>query len=364
MSRNFSTSLNHGRLVLAALMVSLCWAPQTQAQDASKTPGKPKKAKLFDSDQTMEVRLSAPWNDIVRNKKNQNPYPARIEFSDSLGQSHSIPLTVQRRGLTRQTVCKFPPVKLRFDKDSVKGTIFSGKKSLKLVTHCDNGDRWEQYYLKEMLAYRMYNLITERSFRVRPLSITYIDSEKNSADDPRFAFLIEDDSDVAKRNKLKSFDIRLVPPNRLESLEASRLALFQYMIGNVDYSALKGPGAEDCCHNAKLIGPEDGSELYAVPYDFDVSGLVNAHYAVPNAGLPIRKVTDRLYRGYCVHNATLGAARQEYLAQEQAVLGLVTGESRLNSRITKLALRYLEDFFDILKSDSEFNKNIIQKCRR
>jgi len=353
------------RLALFAMIGLMFWAIGAHAQEQSELGDKSKKEKLFTSDETLAVTLSAPWREIVRNKKNQHPYPATIEFTDSDGQKRSIPLTVQRRGLTRQSVCTFPPIRLRFEKDAVKGTIFRGQKSLKMVTHCnDRGDRWEQYYVKEMLAYRMYNLITERSFRVRPLSITYVDSERNSADDPRFAFLIEDDSDVAKRNKLKKFDIRRVPPNRLESLDASRLALFQFMIGNVDYSALKGPGAEDCCHNAKLIGPEDGSELYAVPYDFDVSGLVNAHYAVPNAGLPIRKVTDRLYRGYCVHNSTLEAARQEFLANEQAIYGLVTAESRLNSRIEKLALNYLEDFFDILKNDKEFDEEVIQKCRR
>ena len=364
MIRNFATSTPINPLALTALMVCLCWVMPAVAQDQSGAPDKPKKEKLFKSDQTLQVRLRAPWSDIVRNSKNQDPYPATIEFSDSQGQPHSIPLTVQRRGLTRQTVCDFPPVKLRFEKEAVKGTIFSGQKSLKMVTHCDKGSRWEQYYLKEMLAYRMYNLITERSFRVRPLSITYIDSEKNSTDEPRFAFLIEDDSDVAKRNNLKTLDIRLIQPRQLESLDGSRLALFQFMIGNVDWSALKGPGVRDCCHNAKLIGLDENSPLYAVPYDFDASGLVDAHYAAPNAGLPIREVTQRLYRGYCVHNPTLETARREFLAQEQAILGLVTGESRLNSRSIKVATRYLEEFFDILKSDSQFNKNIIQRCRK
>jgi len=363
MSRNYSTFTSSIRLALTATMVCLLWVLPALAQSESEAPDKPKREKLFNSDETLDVSLRAPWSDIVRDEKNQDPYPATIEFSDSKG-PHSIPLTVQRRGLTRQTVCKFPPIKLRFEKEAVKGTLFSGQKSLKLVTHCDKGNRWEQYYLKEMLAYRMYNLITERSFRVRPLSITYIDSERNSDDGPRFAFLIEDDSDVAKRNKLNTLDIRLIQPRQLESLDGSRLALFQFMIGNVDWSALKGPGVRDCCHNAKLIGLDENSPLYAVPYDFDSSGLVDAHYAAPNAGLPIRDVTQRLYRGYCVHNPTLETARQEFLANEQAILGLVTNENRLNSGSIRGATRYLEEFFDILKSDSQFKKNITGRCRK
>lgn len=356
-----------GRLtacILLAVFISAFGTVPVQAQDAAEVSGKSKPEKLFASAQTLAITLHAPWRDIVQREKNINPYPATIEFSDGLGQSHSIPVTVGRRGITRQVVCKFPPIRLRFDKEAVKGTVFAGQESLKLVTHCDKGDRWEQYYLKEMLAYYMYNLMTERSFRVRPLAVTYIDSENNATDKPRFAFLVEDDSDVAKRNGLKKLDIKRISPNQLDSLETSRMVLFQYMIGNVDWSILKGPGVELCCHNAKLIGLDPGSKIYAIPYDFDASGLVDAHYAAPNAGLPIGDVTQRLYRGFCGHNPTLETARQEYLAKEQAIYEVLKSESRLNARNVKVALRYLGEFFDILRDENKFNKNIIQRCRR
>ena len=312
----------------------------------------------------MAVTIRGPWDEIVRNQKNQNPYPATIEFTDGQGERQSIPLKVGRRGLTRQTVCKFPPIRLGFDKDQVKGTIFHGQKSLKMVTHCDKGSRWEQYYIKELLAYRMYNLMTEISFRVRPLSVTYIDSEKNSADDPHFAFLIEDDGAVARRNNIKKLKRKRIGPGQMDSLESSRMALFQYMIGNVDWSALKGAGMKSCCHNGKLLGLDPGGPVYAVPYDFDSSGLVDAHYAAPNAGLPIKKVTQRLYRGFCAHNSTLESARREFLAKEQAIYDVVRNESRLNTRNAKVALRYLDGFFDIIKDDYKFDRSIIQRCRK
>ncbi len=356
-----------GRLMACALLsliICACWILPAQAQDAAETTGKPKREKLFASKQTLAITLHAPWRDILQQEKNLKPYPATLEFSDSLGQAHSIPLTVGRRGITRQIACKFPPIRLRFDKEAVKGTVFAGQKSLKLVTHCDKGDRWEQYYLKEMLAYYMYNLMTERSFRVRPLSVTYIDSEHNATDTPRFAFLLEDDSDLAKRNGLKKLDIKRINPEQLDSAETSRMVLFQYMIANVDWSILKGAGVELCCHNAKLIGLDPGSIIYAIPYDFDSSGLVDAEYAAPNDGLPIATVTQRLYRGFCVHNPTLETARQEYLAKEQAIYAVLQSESRLNARTVKVALRYLGEFFDILRDENKFNKNIIQRCRR
>ncbi len=347
-----------------SLLTNASWVLPVQAQGQAPAPGKEKKEKLFGPEQTLAISVLAPWGDIIRDVKNKNPYPATIEYVDSLGASHSIPLKVSRRGLTRQTVCKFPPIRLQFEKAAVKGTIFRGQKTLKLVTHCDKGNRWEQYYVKEMLAYRMYNLISDKSFRVRPLSTTYIDSGNNSADKSRFAFLVEDDGDVAKRNELKKLKLKRISPEQMDSLEASQMALFQYMIGNVDWSTLHGPGVELCCHNAKLIGLDPASAIYTLPYDFDSSGLVDAHYAAPNAGLPISRVTQRLYRGFCAHNPTLEDARAEFLSKEPEIIALVKNESRLNSRSVKVALRYLGDFFEILRSDKLFERNITQKCRR
>ena len=86
-----------------------------------------------------------------------------------------------------------------------------------------------------MLAYRMYNVITDKSFRVRPLKVTYIDSATGKSDDTHFAFLIEDDSDVAKRNDLKKLNIPKVKLSQLSPDIISDFSLFQLQIGNVDW---------------------------------------------------------------------------------------------------------------------------------
>ena len=367
MTMRFVSKRNPGRLCPFCLLtglVLLISSLSVNAQSAPDTAKEAKPEKLFSSTATLDVTLSLPWRDIVKDKSNQDPYPATIEFTDSLGRQQSLPLTVERRGLTRQTVCTYPPIKLKFEKETVKGTTFRGEKSIKMVTHCDKGDRWEQYYIKEMLAYLMYNLITERSFRVRPLSIKYVDSDTGKREPPRFAFLIEDIDDVAKRNDLEKLDIEEINPAQLERMDASRFALFQYMIANVDWSALSGPDPGKCCHNAKLIGLQPSRDVYAVPYDFDSSGMVDAHYAAPNEKLPIKRVTQRLYRGFCMHNDTLEAAKQQFLSQEQAIYGIVNGESLLKSRSNKNLLKFLGEFFETLRDPGEFQSQIIAKCRK
>src|SRR5262249_40352544 len=147
-------------------------------------------------------------------------------------------------------------------------------KSLKLVTHCGSGDRWDQYAPREMLAYHIYNLVTERSFKVRASSVTYVDTAEHSSDGPHFGFLIEDDSEMAKRNDLKKLDLAKLKLEQLEPLEASRFSIFEYLIGNTDFAQLSGPSADRCCHNAVLISADAQSKVYTVPYDFDSSGLV------------------------------------------------------------------------------------------
>lgn len=346
------------------LVLLLCTAP-LGAQEAEEKAPKP--TKLFNSSDTLTVTISAPWSEITSNEKNQDPYPATIEYMDSLGNSQTLNLGVSRRGLTRQRVCDFPPIKLHFEKEEVKGSTFRGQKNVKMVTHCNRGSRYQQYYILEMLTYQMYNLITDYSFRVRPLEIRYSDTEKGKVSDPHFAFLIEDDSDVAKRHDLKKLNVPKVKLSQLDTATISDFSLFQFMIGNVDWAALSGPKPDECCHNSKLIGPEPlqpTDTVYPLPYDFDSAGIINAPYAAPPAGLPIKSVTQRLYRGYCRHNSGLEDARQKSIAQEGAILALVNNEERLSASSKKKATRYIEKYYKLIKKDKDWDKKVIQKCRK
>jgi len=358
-------------LVCCTLVTVLVWVQEAR--------GEAEPATLFELEDTLDVSITAPWREMVRNEEFQGSYPAKMAFVDELGHAERLDLTVERRGKSRQRTCKIPPIKLRFDKDDVKGTTFRGQESLKLVTHCESSSGYEQYYILEYLAYRIYGLLTDFSFRVRPLTATYLQAEsedkqekgfslfeKKTSEGPVFAFLIEEDKDVANRHDLKNLHIPKISPDQLDSEEAALFALFQFLIGNVDWAATMGPDPEECCHNSKLIGPEPTrpeDTLYAIPYDFDSSGLVDAEYAVPPQGLPIRSVTQRLYRGYCAHNASLESARQRILAEEQPIYQLFSEEGRLEPGKRNKALSFLEAGFRLLGDEKRFRTEIVEKCR-
>jgi hypothetical protein len=353
-------------LLLAALGWSSVAVAQGAAQGAASGSDE-KPARLFEVESALAVTMTAPWGEIERNEDEQGAYPATIEYVDANGETVKLAMTVERRGKKRQDACRFPPIRLRFEKEAVKGTAFRGQNSLKMVTHYNKSDRYDQFYVLEMLIYRMYNRLSEYSFRVRPLQVEYVDSGDGDVFDRRFAFLIEDDSDVAKRNGLKKIDIGQLPIGQLEPQAGALMALFQYMIGNADWAALSGPDPSECCHNVKLVGPEPlqpDDLAVPVPYDFDSAGLVDADYAFPNPALGIKSVTQRVYRGYCANNGALEAARQALFDHEAAFVALIENEQRLSSSSKKKAIRYLGKYFDIARDSGKFERYVIERCRK
>ena len=341
-----------------ALMISFLWAaPFSYAAENVKPP------KLFSQFGDMQLTLTGPWKTIKRNKKKDDRYPVQLEYTGADGTQHTIEAEVSLRGITRRRICRFPPLKLHFDKESLKGTEFRGNKSLKLVTYCDVNSKYEQYYIKEYLTYRIYNLITDYSFRARPMIIEYKDSGKDESI-TRFGFLIEDLDDVAKRNDLEELSIASVPFKQLDPVTTSHLSLFQFMIGNLDWAATSGPKDDSCCHNSKLIGAgNDINPKYSVPYDFDSSGLVNAHYAAPPDGLKVRNIRQRLYRGFCAFNDELPQTVALFKEKRSDILALFEDNKHLSDSSRKRAVDYIEDFYKIIDNPKSLEKDIIDKCR-
>lgn len=324
-----------------------------------------KPPKLFSNNTEMAITLSGPWRSIQRNIKEDKKYPAQITYTTADGQQSTFDVEVAPRGLTRRfKTCKFPPLKIHFDKEKMKGTEWRGNKSLKLVTYCHLNKKYGQYNSTEYLAYRIYNLITEFSFRVQPLMIEYVDSEGKNDTVTRFSFLIEDADEVADRHDMEKLTIGTVPHTKLDAVETSNVALFQYMIGNLDWAATGGPDKDKCCHNAKIIAPDMGSvPKYAVPYDFDSSGIVNAHYAAPPATLRVRNVRQRLFRGFCVHNATLAQAVERFQNKKPEILALFNQDPNLTDKTRTSTLKYIEEFYKVIDDPKKFEKNITDKCR-
>jgi len=348
------------RLAICIVLVSVFLVAPFSALGEDKKP-----PKLFEDNSEMQVTLSGPWRRIKRNIEEDALYPAKLSYTNSNGEQQTIDVEVAPRGVTRRfRVCDFPPLKVHFDKGQTKGTEFRGNGSLKLVTYCDTSSKYEQYYTKEYLAYRIYNLVTGLSFRVRPMMVQYRDSESGKGTLTRFSFMIEDLDEVAERNELEKLSIAQISHKHLDAAEISKFSLFQFLIGNLDWSAFDGPGDEDCCHNSKLIGKDNESiPKYGIPYDFDSSGLVDAHYALPPDGLGVRSVRQRVYRGFCFANDQLPQTVVLFNEKKPEILALFENNPHLNDKTRKKTTRYIEDFYKIINDPKQFERQISGKCR-
>ncbi|MGI9288451.1 MAG: hypothetical protein ACR2P1_23900 [Pseudomonadales bacterium] len=233
---------------------------------------------------------------------------------------------------------------------------------LRLVTHCNKSKAAEENVIKEFIAYRILNLVTRASYMVRLLHITYIDTSRarNEKKLVRYGFVVEPEQDLAQR---MGGEIDRQVSVRRSSLNLDHSALvyvFQYLIGNTDWSLVKPDSEEICCHNGQLILRD--SQLYYVPYDFDLAGLVDAHYAKPDRTLRIRRVTQRLYRGLCVPKGVLQVAVRQLKSQRTEIINLLDQVPGLSSREVKKVNRFLDRFFVDADKEDKLIDEFVAEC--
>jgi hypothetical protein len=330
-------------------------------------------SKLFTDAAPLQIVITAPFPALVHAAPtSRNPYPATLAATQGSEAAQSFNIQINARGLTRRTAgyCKFPPLLLTFDKAATKGTLFKGQHKLKLVTYCRDQSDYEQRIVLEYLVYKLYNVLTPMSFRARPADVTYRSSPTDTGV-KRFGFLLEDIDDLADRNQREKLNAasRQIPAARLDARAAGRAALFEYMVGNLDWDFLAGPAGAECCHNSRFIAAKGAAAATAtgvvpVPYDWDFSGFVDSPYAGPPEGISVAKVTDRVYRGYCASSAELPAIIAEYRAHRAEMMGLIENEPRLTANVKTKTTRFMDGFFAVLDDPDKVQKQIIAKCRQ
>lgn len=318
---------------------------------------------LFATTETLAVTIAAPIRAVQKERDSGEYFEGTLSYADADGKSRVLDLKLRARGkYRRQTrICRFPPIRLNFKKKQLADTVFAGQDKLKLVTHCRTGKKkFEQLLLKEYLAYRLLDTLADVSFGTRLLRVTWQDSEDPDENFEHFAFLIEDEELLAKRIGMPLANARSTKPGRLDAEQATRVGLFQYLIGNTDFSMLAGPKDDVCCHNVVLYD-NDGRHL-PVPYDFDFSGIVNAPYAEPNPRLKIKSVRTRLYRGRCEHNSLLAPTIERFRARRAELFALIEQQEGFDDRQRRDVRRFVEEFFEVIDDPRDVERRLVREC--
>jgi hypothetical protein len=314
---------------------------------------------LFAASDPIHIVIQAPLSGLIHNRSS-----LVIQGTLTEPNGQVLPVALSVRGITRRAtdVCDFPPLRVQFTAAPPPTSLFAGQKKLKLVTHCRNSPSFQQKVLLEYSVYRMYNLLTPHSFRVRLANVDYLGADGRPIIS-RVGFFLEELGDVAKRNGTKETHARtMIPVSDLSPPDAARYALLQHMIANHDWSMRAGPAGKDCCHNAELIGPLGPGSTIPVPYDFDFSGFVDAPYATPPDQLHISSVRERVYRGYCMDNAqVLAVARQMRDARPQ-MMAAITSTPGLDPATASRAISFLDGFFADIATDDAVNTKLLRRC--
>jgi len=311
---------------------------------------------LFKSHEPLNIRATGSIKSIKKNSNDSTLQSGKFEYDDN-GTWRGVEINTRTRGNWRLRNCYFAPLKIEFKKKDVENTLFEGNKSLKVVFPCLNTSDKNSLVHREYLSYRLYEILSPYFFNARLANFHLTEvSKKKPREYDLLIFLVEDNSLVAKRSNAKVVKKKGIHPSAFDETQSVRNDFFQYMIGNADWSAVQQ-------HNSNTLYA--GNKFIPLSYDFDMSGLVNAPYAHTNAPkLGTGDPRERVYRGFCKSEDVMQKVRKEFLDKESAVHAAIDAEpGSLSSYDIKDMHSYLDEFFDILKSDAGFENAIVKQCR-
>lgn len=354
--------------ILVILMLGLATNVAAQSEQQGKEKKKKKEAPtqidlvphepapIYTAEEPIAFTLTANMDRLRHDKTQDAPWRwASVSVTDSSGGKLELPLKVKTRGIWRLKQCDFPPLRLDFVKDEVKHTLFSKVDKPKLVTHCRDSEEYEQYLLQEFQLYRVYNLLTKYSHRVRLARVTYADSASGKVVATRYAFLEEEPAALAHRVGGMHIEQKGGGPSDVDPQQGVIFALFQYMIGNTDWSVAG-------LHNVEMIDTQTG--YVPVAYDFDFSGAVNTRYASVDPSLPIHRVRERLYRGYCVPKELYGQTFGLFNSMHDSIYAIYRDSigALLKGNRVKETLEYFDEFYQTINDERAAKRNLIGRC--
>src|SRR5688572_20861878 len=324
-------------------------APQSAPVAASQS--------VFASDALLELTIRTDLRALLRDRGEvRRDHEGTVRFSQADGSADTVAVELRTRGIFRRrpSVCSFPPLRLTTRPRAARQTQLAGERRIKLVTHCRPSDQYEQYVLQEYLIYRAYALLTDLSLRTRLARVTYEDAAGKEKPVTRYAILIEDEDRLAARHRMRAVEDTGTHIARLDPAQTVFMAVFQYFIGNTDWSIR-------ALHNIVLL-TDSANRVLPVPYDFDWAGVIATRYAVPDTSLPIRSVKERLYSGYCGSSEDFEPVFARFRQHRSAIEALYDLEPLEQDERDK-ARRYYAEFYRLIDDPARVRREMLKLCQ-
>lgn len=348
------------KIIYAFIFITFGFVDDVISQDAGNMSDVKEVSELFKNQDVLALKMSYS-NKKVKYQTNDSTYiETDITYQEQDGSWKTLAVSIRGRGNYRRKHCYYTPIKMKLDKAIAEKTVFEGNKKLKLVLPCFNCKNANDYILKEYLAYKLYEKIGPYHFKTRLVALEYNNIKGNKVkSDKVMAILVEDIKSVAKRHNGNVFKRHMRPITQDQATSVQN-ALFQYMIGNTDFSTTFQ-------HNEKQLFAN--RKIRPVPYDFDMSGFVNTNYAVvskvQNRPLPIEEVTERLYKGFQRDDEVFETVRNTFINSKTKIFSLIDEHKALfDSQFAfREARDFISSFFKIIEDDKKFQKEVVSVAR-
>jgi hypothetical protein len=327
--------------VPALLILLLCASGSVTAQEKEAVD-----FELFGGEEMLNVSLRFDITEMMKKKSTEDYQDAVLVYYFDSGDSLVNNIRVRARGNRRLDLCAFPPLRLNFKNCENSPSDLEGIPNVKLVTHCMSNKKFEEYILKEYLGYKLYNIVSDTSFRVRLMKINYIDTGRKGFSENLYGFVIEPLDLLCRRIEALELENLVVRSQYIDPETLDKVCMFQYMIGNEDWFLAN-------LHNLKLYEPINGNKALKgiVPYDFDYSGLVNTYYAVPAPVYGLNSIQDRIYAGKCRSDDEFRRLADYFLKRKDIFIREIESLDLLEEKERKRTIKYIESFFDLYKRD-------------
>lgn len=323
----------------------------TSTKEQKKGPHK-QEISLFDSDDILNISISFDLGAFLKKANKTDSFDGEMIIRPGEADSIHKEIKLKYRGISRGEICSFPPIEINFTKPLYAD---SGKiRKLKLVTHCEPSSITDDYIMREYLVYKLFNALTDTSLRARLVKVNYIDNKHNKKTIIKFGILIEPVDMLAKRTNTMVIKTTNLNQNLMVPKIMDRLAIFNYMVANWDWSVAGQ-------HNVKILKPltYDAEGLGIVlPYDFDLTGVVNAEYAIPPPDMTIENVRERIYTGLCRTKEVYMYGLREFINCREKIYAAVSDCPQLSQRSKKDITMHLESFFDQLEKPRDMDRLI------
>ena len=316
------------------------------------------KVKFFEEEAIVATTLEMDLKDLLGKKAKERFLPGTITMNFKDGSTVTEKIEASARGNFRRETCYMPGLKINFRKDSTS-RLYKFKE-MKLVNGCSSGEDAGQLVIKEYLAYKIYNELTDKSLRVRLMQLSFKDVSGKRKPYTQFGFMIEDIDDMAKRNGMIEVEEVKFNTEQTNRNQMTIVTLFEYLIGNTDWSV-------PAYHNIKLIGPKDDKNVrpYVIAFDFDICGFVDPPYATIDEQLQdkISSVRERLNRGFPRTMEELKVVVQLFNDKKEKIMGLIKNNEYLNSREKSKTVQYVEDFYKTINNEKELQRIFVDGGR-